>query len=458
VSPDLGRNDACHCGSGQKYKRCCLDTDRGASPPETDDDTAPPGYLTLLVETRAGIFVRHVPPASPLRQGVSQGHAAEQATQDAAAMWGMPDFVYRAELRKLESGSRELGDGIIIVGDLGIVIQVKSRVALSNDEDKERRWIEKQSTKALDQANGTIRQLKLQPAQVTNARGRTITVDGNTLRWLACAVIDHPKPPAAAYPSVDGCPHPSVVLLRRDWDFLFEQLKSTHAIGAYLERVAGEAVELGREPARYFENASADEQTPPDDIDPALLGPAGRKVSAPSLPMQPAAAEDLPAHRMVRVVLEDIAIAPLDDAREAERLKILAELDRLPIAYRGTMGQLMLAALDEIADVPASEVRWRFRRLQGELSHGRFIHLGFGVCSTLVPNHQEVFGSWVQLRHHDLQEVIGDSDTLMTVGVLLTPRRDGRRQWDTTMSAVSGPINLTSRHLALYRKTWKGQE
>jgi len=26
----LGRNDSCHCGSGQKYKKCCLDKDRAA--------------------------------------------------------------------------------------------------------------------------------------------------------------------------------------------------------------------------------------------------------------------------------------------------------------------------------------------------------------------------------------------------------------------------------------------
>ena len=23
----VGRNEPCHCGSGKKYKRCCLDTD-----------------------------------------------------------------------------------------------------------------------------------------------------------------------------------------------------------------------------------------------------------------------------------------------------------------------------------------------------------------------------------------------------------------------------------------------
>lgn len=27
----IGRNDPCHCGSGSKYKKCCLEKDRQAS-------------------------------------------------------------------------------------------------------------------------------------------------------------------------------------------------------------------------------------------------------------------------------------------------------------------------------------------------------------------------------------------------------------------------------------------
>ena len=27
----LGRNDPCHCGSGRKYKQCCLDKDESAA-------------------------------------------------------------------------------------------------------------------------------------------------------------------------------------------------------------------------------------------------------------------------------------------------------------------------------------------------------------------------------------------------------------------------------------------
>ena len=67
---------------------------------------------------------------------------------------------------------------------------------------------------------------------------------------------------------------------------------------------------------------------------------------------------------------------------------------------------------------------------------------------------QDAFGSWVQLRHYELQEIAGDAEDLTTVGVLLTPRRDGLRDWDTTMSAVSGRIDLSVDDLALYRRIW----
>jgi len=44
LPPRMGRNEACHCGSGSKYKRCCWDRDealrrqlRGAGLPEWID-------------------------------------------------------------------------------------------------------------------------------------------------------------------------------------------------------------------------------------------------------------------------------------------------------------------------------------------------------------------------------------------------------------------------------------
>jgi hypothetical protein len=101
-----GRNEPCPCGSERKYKRCCMDKDN--EPPEASE-------VTLFVETNAGVMVRTIP-ASPLRSDKDRGYAAEDATRDAASIWGLPDFIYHPEVSKVGSGSRELGDCVMVFG------------------------------------------------------------------------------------------------------------------------------------------------------------------------------------------------------------------------------------------------------------------------------------------------------------------------------------------------------
>jgi hypothetical protein len=51
-------------------------------------------------------------------------------------------------------------------------------------------------------------------------------------------------------------------------------------------------------------------------------------------------------------------------------------------------------------------------------------------------------------------EARGTGDDLTTVAVLLTPRTDGKRPWDTTMVAVSGALDFTEEELAGLRAIW----
>lgn len=467
VSPAVGRNDPCPCGSRAKYKRCCLDRDkRGrARPSEAAESPTHAGAehdpasseLTLFIETATGVMIRRVPNASPLRSVSEQGLAAEEATHDAAAIWSVPDFVYRSTVRKTATASRELGDGFLIVGELGIVVQVKSRKALTSDPAKERRWIEKQVSKALRQANGTIRSLQREPALLTNARGREIQIDGNDLRWIVAVVIDHPDAPDHVGLGDISSPTASVILLRRDWEFLFNQLKSVHAVGGYFERVAGDAIELGEEPMRYYDLASADEQTAPGPIDPAIAALGARQVSMPLLPMAPAAHEDSEAHFVVRMLFEDIATAPIraGEMSEARRLKVLAELDRLPVGHREEMGRFLLEGLEKVEATSPEGLEWRLRRYMGPRGEA---HLAFGVCSEYSPMIETAFGAWVQLRHDELHSIVDQAEELTTVGVLLTPRHDGKRPWDTSMVTTFGDLELTDEEIANYRSVWKSQD
>ena len=401
------------------------------------------------------MIARRVPSASPLRADVRHGEAAEVATHDAAAVWGLPDFVYLPEIRRVGSGTRELGDGFIIVGDLGIVVQVKGREIPSSDPERERNWLVKNAAAALDQGAGTIRALGAGPVTLTNLRGREVQIDASRYRWFVVAVLDHPDPPDGVTATVGEARYPSVVLLRRDWEFVFDQLKSTHAVAGYFERVAGEDLALGEEPVRYYDLAQDDADTAPGPLPEEWTG-IGTSVSTPMLPMAPAAHDDRQAHAMFRTILEDIAITTLRKATEAQRLAVLAELDRLPVKERDGIGRFLLNALRQVTEEDRGGIVWRMRSVRGTAGQP---HLGFVVCSRPHTDElQRMFGLWAQLRHHDVLQVTRDVDGLTTVAVVLTPRNDEARPWDTTMVAVSGPVQFTADELAQLRELWPTQD
>jgi hypothetical protein len=440
----VGRNDPCPCGSGKKYKRCCLD--------KKEQEIADGSPLTLMIDTDGGMIVREIPAASPLPSDTSRGLAAEGATADAAALWGLPDFVYEAATRQVGAGSREIGDRILVVGDLAVVVQVKAREAPTADAARERAWVESRARTALSQANGTIRYLQREHVLLKNLRGHTLEVGSQPLRCVATVVIDHPDVPDGITFGDDSRNSPSVVLLRRDWEFLFDQLKSIHAVCQYLERVADEPHELGHEPVRYYQLALADASTPPTPVDPSLLVD-GRQVSSPLLPLVPVGLEDNRAHLLVRAIFEDIAVGPaISEMTESDRLKVLAELDALPLGMREDIGRYLMDAMREVSGAPEDTTAWRLRRIVG---NSREALLAFGACSKPIsPMHQDFFAAWVQLRHHELQQITGGRRHLTSVGVLLTPRHDGQRSFDTTMVAASGDLALDEEQLETFREVW----
>jgi hypothetical protein len=409
--------------------------------------------MTLLVVTPGGVFERVIPPAFPLPQDLRRGAAAEHVAQGVAAAWGLPDFVFPPRTQAKGAAIREIGDGIILTGTHGLVLQSKSREGQPGEEDKERRWLGKNMEAAGKQAAGTVRQLRRQPAELINGRGRSILVDGNHYDWIGVVLIDHPDVPHdVATPTLSGT-LPVVALLRRDWEFLFDQLRSVHAVAQYLRRVVSDndPVALGGEPLRYYELAQLDEETAPSPVDPALLGSDGRAHAVPLLPKHPAGSDDEVAHGLYRIILEDIATSALKgDMQEHERLRVLAELDSLEVGSRSTLGQHLISMLEEIADTPAQDVAWRQRRMV--FGGGR--QLCFGVCSRFDEMVRTAFSCWAQLRHHDLQQATSQVDDSITVAILLTPRPDGHRRWDTTLVAVQGDLALTDEQLTAWRSVF----
>jgi hypothetical protein len=294
--------------------------------------------------------------------------------------------------------------------------------------------------------------LKREPALMINGRAREIQVDGNDLRWIVVPIIDHPRAPGGIVVAARDEPYPVIPVLRRDWEFLFQQLKSTHAVGEYLERVAHESAELGREPIRYYELASDDAATEPQEPGAELLAMGGRLVSSPLLPMEPVASTDTAAHLAVRALFEDIATVRLQTASEVDRQRLLSELDRLPVGQRAQIGAFVVGALDEVAGVPEPAITWRFRRVVGE---GSGMHLLFGAASRYWDEIPDIFSTWVQLRHYERHERLGSPDDVTTVGILVTPPLREGRPWETTVVALNGELTPTGEQLEALREVWR---
>lgn len=117
-------------------------------------------------------------------------------------------------------------------------------------------------------------------------------------------------------------------------------------------------------------------------------------------------------------------------------------------------GRFLEDGLAKTAEAEDDETVWRFRRFVGGLDR---VHLAFGVCSQFSKMHRDLFGWWVQLRHYEHCQVRGDND-VTTVGVLLTPRHDGVRAFDTTMVTVRGELQFSEEELQALRQAWPDQE
>ncbi|MEU1861796.1 hypothetical protein [Streptomyces gardneri] len=417
---------------------------------DEDDSTA----LTLIVDTPAGPYTRRVPPALPLPSNVEHGPAAEEAAHRAAATWGMPDFVFQQAAHATKgSGRRELGDRLLLAGRRGAVVQVKARTIAPKPDAQEAGWIQKVAAKAMSQAKGTVRQLRMLPADMVNGRGRTLSVDGNAHEWVAVFLLDHPGVPEGTIATWQPIGTPAIALTRRDWDFLFDQLRSTTAVLDYLFRAAAEPpIPLGEEPVRYYEFAAADAAAPPLQVDTGLVGPGGVPFSTPLLPQAPAGADGTNAHLMIRIMFEDIALSTLaDPLTEAHRFTMLCDLDLLPVGARAEWGQLLLDMLNDVPDVPEGYTKWRFRRMVHEDGTRQLI---VGATTDFDTAARTAFAAFVQLRHHEVTSRTAHAEEFSTLGILLTPRHDGLRPWDTNTIRVHGHLDLPDDQLRLYQEAW----
>lgn len=400
---------------------------------------APGGYLMFLKADETGRIVgREIPAAAPPPStGDTHGLAIEHATRAVGARWGLPDFVLEPAVVKKGSGVREYPDGTIVSGSQGIALQVKARETSGDTVQRATNWLTKKAKDGLSQARGTIR-TTLGKSDVTlkNLRGRPITFNGRTIDWLPVVILDHPDPPGISIEPDGKGPH--VVLLRRDWEFLWYQLRSAAAIVGYLHRVAEEgSVELGTETYRYFELAHKDANAAPTPLPEWLHDTDAQSTDGPLLPADPAPASDEAGHAVFHAILEDIASSPFD-GDEADRLHLLALIDRFAVTNRAELGRTLLRRLDHCAAARPGEMRAQHKIAYVDDSR---IQLIFTVMGQLTVADRDYFRVYALHRRQLFLRSSGAQGPVLpwTVAVALTPRWDGRRPWDTTVIATNGP-------------------
>jgi hypothetical protein len=65
---DLGRNDPCHCGSGKKYKKCCMEKDQTAERKTLEENWAK-SAAEVKAEAEKNAKESKETPASPTKHG-----------------------------------------------------------------------------------------------------------------------------------------------------------------------------------------------------------------------------------------------------------------------------------------------------------------------------------------------------------------------------------------------------
>jgi hypothetical protein len=277
------------------------------------------------------------------------GDVAEQRARDVAAVLGVADFVYAQPLVPKGSATREVGDGLLICGRGGAVVQVKARdgdAGLDDSPEKAARVIRKFLDAAVRQGRGSKRTIaqhvqRGQPLRVIPVRALSypperreefaLTLPEDCANWPIIVVVDHPNNPVV---EVTSDPDVFCVSLG-DWHELNAHIRSVNGVLRYVERVldhgATLAVPFGEESRRFSALVAAD-----------AVSTAGSPTAVPWLSYD--GAVDPTAVAIYRELLEKVwggaAQGPALTADECRQ--ILDVLDDVPVATQTRVGRWIL--------------------------------------------------------------------------------------------------------------------
>lgn len=327
----------------------------------------------------------------------ARGTASELDVRSLAAELGVRDFVYHPVVVPKGSASREVGDGLLIVGDRGVILQVKARDSEVQTDEKIASWIEKHVVKAVGQVLGTRRTLQRETVTLKSLRGNERTLAAGS-DFPGVVLLDLDRVPVDTPVDLDD-PR-SIAMTVQDWRALNGMIRSTSGVIDYVERaVAVEAkVNLGDERVRYHAFAEADR----------------RSTVKSGLPILPLAALDPHEAAYVDLVAEWIDSDLAVSIQDPDHVRMAVEmLDEIPVLGKVRLGKVLLDR--------AAKCRTLRRPVSGSL---RLAH-----STNRVLFHFDLLENWgtddleerlngfllslVTVRHEEFDEAIGQGRTLL---------------------------------------------
>jgi len=117
---NTGRNDPCHCGSGKKYKRCCLDKDEAAERQVLASRVTPPLGSPLQRSSQM---------LAEMREALGPASGDDEEDELTAASNAAVDLVKAGKLDEAEKAARDLLERFPEVHDgydrLGMVYEAR---------------------------------------------------------------------------------------------------------------------------------------------------------------------------------------------------------------------------------------------------------------------------------------------------------------------------------------------
>jgi uncharacterized protein YecA (UPF0149 family) len=282
----------------------------------------------------------------------------EERARAIAAILGVSDFVYSVPPVERAGSSREVGDGLLVVGDRGAVLQVKSRFPseqLVDSAGKAWRWVRKHAEKGYRQGSGSRRTIERyrdagMPLSASPVRAQEVdeserhrydlVLDHSVAVWRTIVIIDHP--------GVLGCLLPrrpsTFWITLDDWRELNRAIRSVNGLLTYVERALRHSddlsVPLGFEQDRWSAFLDADQS----------YAARGARFASPLF--SDAAVEDSSGADLYRELLEYVwPRTGLITWENANEYRLIVEfLDAAPPGLQVTVGRWVLRKRKELAE------------------------------------------------------------------------------------------------------------